>query len=105
MKTAVEQRRAVYVGATLELSAERAAECSCPPTRQVSLKIEPVLEASETTPPSRKDPPSQLRVTLQEQTMYTMKDAMSALASGRATVMSDVNGPYRITNVSKTWKV
>ena len=33
-----------------------------------------------------------------------MKEALGELASGKATVLSQVNAPYRIANVSSRWK-
>ena len=33
-----------------------------------------------------------------------MKEAMGDLASGKATVLSQVSAPYRISNVSSMWK-
>ena len=109
MATALEQRRTVYVGATLELDAKRAAEHNSPPTRKVSLSIEPLFRA---TSPQREGSvadalpaASQIRVTLMEQDIFSMKEAMHELADGRATVLSSVSKPYRITLVTQIWEV
>ena len=108
MATALEQRRTVYVGATLELDAKRAAEHNSPPTRKVSLSIEPLFQATSPQEGSVADAlpaASQIRVTLMEQDIISMKEAMHELANGRATVVSSVSKPYRIALVTKIWKV
>jgi hypothetical protein len=108
MATALEQRRTVYVGATLELDAKRAAEHNSPPTRKVSLSIEPLFQATSPQEGSVADAlpaASQIRVTLMEQDIFSMKEAMHELADGRATVLSSVSKPYRITLVTQIWKV
>ena len=108
MATALQQRRTVYVGATLELDAKRAAEQNSPPTRKVSLSIEPLFQATSPQEGSADDAlpaASQIRVTLMEQDIISMKEAMLELANGRATVLSSVSKPYRIALVTKIWKV
>ena len=108
MATALEQRRTVYVGATLELDAKRAAEHNSPPTRTVSLSIEPLFQATSPQERSAADAlpaASEIRVTLMEQDIFSMKEAMHELANGRATVLSSVSKPYRIALVTKIWKV
>lgn len=99
MVTAIQQRRAVHLAAVLELDDVRAAECQCPPSRSVVLMIEPMFEE-----PAAEASPSELRVTLKEQCISSMKEAMGDLASGKATVLSQVSAPYRISNVSSRWK-
>lgn len=103
MSVALEQRRPVYVSASLELDEERAAAASCPPKRKVSLKVEPVYEGFN---PDQNALPSasKLRLTLQEQDIISVKDAMDALKSGRAMVLSNVGAPHRIAKVSHFWK-
>ena len=108
MAVAVQQRRTVYVGATLELDAKRAAEHNSPPTRKVSLSIEPLFQATSPQEGSADDASpaaSEIRVTLMEQDIISMKEAMHELANGRATVVSSVSKPYRIALVTKIWKV
>ena len=103
MAAALEQRRAVYVSASLELDESRAKTANCPPTRKVSIKIEPIYEGCD--PAENVLPPaSTLRVVLQEQDIISMKDAMSALKSGSATVLSHVGAPHRIAQVSHSWR-
>jgi len=108
MATAMEQCRTVYVGATLELDAKRAAEHNSPPTRKVSLSIEPVSQATSPQEGSAADAlpaASRIRVTLMEQDIFSMKEAVHELANGRATVLSSVIKPYRISIVTQIWKV
>ena len=108
MATALQQRRTVYVGATLELDAKRAAEHNSPPTRKVSLSIEPLFQATSPQEGSAADAlpaASEIRVTLMDQDVISMKEAMHELANGRATVLSSVSKPYRIALVTKIWKV
>ena len=105
---ALQQRRTVYVGATLELDAKRAAEHNSPPTRKVSLSIEPLFQSTSPQEGSADDAlpaASEIRVTLMEQDIISMKEAMHELANGRATVLSSVSKPYRIAFVTKIWKV
>lgn len=107
MTTALMARRCVYVGATLELDAARAAVANCPPTRKVSLCIEPVfdLKAENASDPTALPAPSVIRVVLKEQDIASTKEAMNALARGKAQVLSHISKPYRIAQVSSTWKV
>ena len=108
MATALQQRRTVYIGATLELDAKRAAEHNSPPTRKVSLSIEPLFQATSPQEGSAADPlpaASEIRVTLMDQDVISMKEAMHELVNGHATVLSSVSKPYRIALVTKTWKV
>jgi hypothetical protein len=105
MTTALAQRRTVYIGATLELDAARAAVANCPPTRKVALCIAPVFEADNASDPSALPAPSVLRVVLKEQDIASTKEALSALSSGQAHVLSHISKPYRIAQVSHTWKV
>ena len=102
MTAALEQRRAIYVSGSLELEESRAAAANCPPTRKISLKIEPVYERSDLSKDASA-PASQLRVSLHEQDVISVKDAMSALKNGSATVLSHVSAPYRIAKVAPSW--
>ena len=104
---ALEQRRPVYAGAVLELDAARASRAKCPPTRKVSLCIEPLFqdapvsraEGTEETVCTAPQMVSALRVRLMEQNLLSLKEAQSELASGAAAVLSQVTAPHRITHV------
>lgn len=104
---ALEQRRPVYAGAVLELDAARASRAKCPPTRKVSLCIEPLFqdapvsraEGTEETVCTAPQMVSALRVRLMEQNLLSLKEAQSELASGAAAVLSQATAPHRITHV------
>ena len=107
LATALEQRRPVYAGAVLELDAARASRAKCPPTRKVSLCIEPLFQdapvsradGTEETVCTAPQMVSALRVRLMEQNLLSMKEAQSELASGAAAVLSQATAPHRITHV------
>ena len=103
MSAALEQRRAIYVCASLELKEARAAAANCPPMRKISLKIEPVYERCDLSEDAL-PPATQLLVSLHEQDVMSVKEAMSALKNGSATVLSHVGAPYRIAKVAPSWK-
>ena len=96
LTVAVEQRRDVYLAAFLDLDAQRAGKANCPPTRKVALRIQPPEPAHGIV--------AELRLTLTEQSIVSMKDAMSALVSGDAAAMTQISKPNRICHVSATWK-
>jgi len=118
MVTAIEERRPLYVPATLELDMQTAHSASCPPTRKISLMIEPVLDTvvvntkMTTEDPSTTDTdttmdlpkPLLVRITLKELDMLSMQDSMCELRTRRAMVISHINAPYRIAHVNSTWK-